>query len=118
MPMPSARRSPRPIALPGTAGVVVAVLLATCAVVAAEAQWRQREHRMRDGHPSSLVMGQFSSCLALADRGLDHPQEDSAEVRGSGPGRTAGPRSGDRGFGGTLAALRLRGLLNTPPPRV
>ncbi|MGA0285837.1 MAG: hypothetical protein ACO3YY_12010 [Phycisphaerales bacterium] len=112
------RRSVRPTSLPGTAGVVVAMLLATCAVVAAEAEWRQREHRAREDHASSLVLGHLSACLAFVDRGAERVSAGDAPGRRIRLDDDVRPRSGDDGFGGALEAVRLRRLLNTPPPRV
>ena len=97
---------------------MVAVLLATCAVVAAEAQWRQREHRMRDGLASSIVIGQLPSCLALADRVGDRSRPGDVDADAVASGAKPLSRPGDDGFGGHRAAAWLRGLLNTPPPQV
>jgi len=118
MPTSPTRRPIRPIALPGTAGVMVAVLLATCAVVAAEAQWRGRELRARDGqtHASCLALASFPGIAGFAEHPGNHPGTGTSRPNRSVRGDAAAPRSGNGGFGGSREAIRLRALLNTPPP--
>lgn len=118
MPTPPPRRPIRPLVPPGTAGVMVAVLLATCAVVAAEAQWRGRELRARDGqtHASCLALASFPGIAGFAEHPGNHPGTGTSRPNRSVRGDAAAPRSGNGGFGGSREAIRLRALLNTPPP--
>jgi len=118
MPTPPPRRPIRPLVPPGTAGVMVAVLLATCAVVVAEAQWRGRDLRARDGqtHASCLALASLAGVAGFAEHRGDHPGVGTCLPNGPARGDAVAPRCVDGGFGGIRESIRLRALLNTPPP--
>lgn len=112
------RRPVRPTALPATASMMVVVLLATCAAVAAEAQCRSRDGRVREGwvHSSGLGLVQVSGAFVFAESAAGDPEDAGPDPRISDAGGATSPGAGEGGFGGSAAGERLRRVLNTPPP--